>query len=194
MIVLVYGILSLFYEGRLFSISLSSISLSKLNVPFIILTKVWLFICYFNGFVDSSVKGATVFLRWNKSRFCYQPSQFLRSYVYPRRGFFIFSLLFSLEPRACTRRFFFECCPVVAPYLDLSVARPVHTGEFADSTAEPNVAVRPTTATFSFYANFVNTLFSRLSYFASMPHLSSCISPICRTGRRTKRNIPGERR
>lgn len=54
-------------------------------------------------------------------------------------------------------------------HISIFLLRDPFTREFADSTVEPNVVVRPTTATFSFYANFVNTLFSRLSYFASMP-------------------------
>lgn len=52
--------------------------------------------------------------------------------------------------------------------------------------------VRPTTATFSFYANFVNTLFSRLSYFSrhAISHHRTVPCPIdCRTGRWTENEI-----
>lgn len=65
-----------------------------------------------------------------------------------------------------------------------------HTGirRFDDRTTKRG-QVRPTTATFSFYANFVNTLFSRLSYFADMPFYICTVLSRCRTGRWTENEI-----
>lgn len=65
-----------------------------------------------------------------------------------------------------------------------------HTGiRRFDGRTTKRGQVRPTTATFSFYANFVNTLFSRLSYFADMPFYICTVLSRCRTGRWTENEI-----
>lgn len=65
-----------------------------------------------------------------------------------------------------------------------------HTGiRRFDGRTTKRGQVRPTTATFSFYANFVNTLFSRLSYFADMPFYICTVLSRCRAGRWTENEI-----